>query len=127
MTKYIFYFLVVFVTNVSAQESYIDWVEKKEIINNNQYDLVLNFNSLKKIIKKNDFFELEIQPINDCLSGIDGQIMFDVVRIDLKKTKINEFTINKSLVKRKCFKYRIKSIKDNKITYSQWNFHALVR
>lgn len=125
MTKYFFYFLFLFVTNIFAQNSFLEKIEKKEMLNGNTFQLELNFNSIKKNIKKQDAFYLEIQPIADCMTGIEGRTLFDPVLIDIKN--INNFTINYNVVKRKCCKYRYKMVKDDKTIYSDWNYFALVK
>jgi hypothetical protein len=127
MTKYIFYFLVLIVTKLSAQTIDINAIEKIEIQKDNKTNLILNFNKLNKSIKKNDEFVLEIQPINDCLNGVNGATMFEPTLIDIKTIKTKEIEINYQIVKRKCFKWRVKTVKNKETNYSDWNFHSLVR
>lgn len=127
MTKYIFYFLVFIVTKLSAQTIDMNAIEKIEIQKDNKTNLFLNFKKLNKSIKKNDEFVLEIQPINDCLNGVNGETMFEPTLIDIKSNKTKEIEINYQIVKRKCFKWRLKTVKNKETNYSDWNFHALVR
>lgn len=127
MTKYIFYFLVLVLTKLSAQKIEIQSIEQVKVKSNNLTDLTLKFNKITKSIKKCDEFVLEIQPINDCLKDLEGEIMFDLTLIDLKNSKNKEVLIDFKLVKRKCFKWRIKTVKDQEINYSDWNFHSFVR
>lgn len=128
MIKYIFYFLVLIVSKISAQTIDIKAIEKIEVMNNNNLiDLKLKFDKLNKSINKSDEFLLEIQPINDCLNGINGDTMFEPTFIELKLIKNQEIEINYQMVKRKCFKWRIKTLKNKVTSYSDWNFHALKR
>lgn len=125
MIQYIFYILFLFTTSVFAQNSILEEIEKKETLNGNTYQIELGFNSIKKIIKKQDAFYLEIQPIADCITGLEGRTMFELILVDIKNT--NNFTINYNLVKRKCCKYRLKMVKNKQITFTDWIFYALVK
>jgi hypothetical protein len=127
MVKYVFYILVLTTTNIAAQNIDIESIEQIKVKNNNLTDLTLKFNKLNKIIKNNEEFVLEIQPINDCLKDLEGSTLFEPTFIDLKTNKSKEITVNYPMVKRKCFKWRIKTRLNKEILYSDWNFHSFVR
>jgi hypothetical protein len=112
---------------IAAQKIEIEAIEQYKVKSNNLTDLKLNFNKLKKSIHRNEAFVLEIQPINDCLKDLEGAIMFAPTIIDLKTNQSIEITINYEMVNRKCFKWRIKTIKNKEIIFSEWNFHSFVR
>lgn len=98
-----------------------------------QYNLVKEFEKSPKettafIIAKNNFQELsqpslqiEVQPMNDCMSDLAGIEYGEVVKVRYNTEK-KCFEVKFTEIQRKCFKWRLISTSSNCVAKSDWNF-----
>jgi hypothetical protein len=98
-----------------------------------KYDFLKEFDKSPKettafIVAKNNFEELaqptlqiEVQPMNDCMSDLNGELYGETIKVRLNQQNKN-FEVKFSMVKRKCFKWRLISTSTSCSAKSDWNF-----
>ena len=131
MRKLYFLLLLIFTSSSFAQKIAveIDCYEKF----NFEYEFLKEFDKMPKettafILAKNNLdvlaqptLQIEVQPMNDCMSDLAGELYGETVKIKLNKEQ-KYFEVKFTNIKRKCFKWRLISTSTNCIATSDWNF-----
>jgi hypothetical protein len=98
-----------------------------------EYNFLKEFNKTPKettifIAAKNNLdilsqptLQIEVQPMNDCMSDLNGELYGETIKIKLNKEN-KYFEVKFTNIKRKCFKWRLISTSTNCIAKSDWNF-----
>ena len=128
----LYFLLFIFFTTASFAQDVslkIDCFETFEF----NYDFLKEFDKAPKettvfIVAKNNFdaltqpsVQIEVQPMNDCMSYLAGEIYGETIKIKFDKES-KYFEVKFTTLKRKCFKWRLISTSTNCISSSVWNF-----